>query len=105
MSAEKAAAVSGASVADAEIRRRHVGSASQAAVAPPAEADDKKKALKKQPSVLEILDEWEIVIAPLVFTAFALFTRLYKIGLSNIVTWTKHSKWPLGSAGDPRGRI
>lgn len=33
------------------------------------------------------MDEWEWVIAPLVFTALAFFTRLYKIGLSNIVTW------------------
>lgn len=27
------------------------------------------------------------MIAPIVFTALAFFTRLYKIGLSNIVTW------------------
>ena len=40
-----------------------------------------------QKGLLETLDEWEWVIAPLVFTAFALFTRLWKIGLSNIVTW------------------
>ncbi len=51
------------------------------------EAEDKKKVLKKEPSVLEILDAWEVVIAPLIFTAFALFTRLWKIGLSDIVTW------------------
>jgi dolichyl-phosphate-mannose-protein mannosyltransferase len=37
--------------------------------------------------VLQFLDEWEFVIAPLVFTILAFFTRLYKIGLSPIVTW------------------
>ena len=42
-----------------------------------------------QPKVnfLQILDDYEFLIAPLIFTAFALFTRLWKIGLSPIVTW------------------
>lgn len=31
--------------------------------------------------------EWEFIWAPLLFTALALFTRMYKIGLSPIVTW------------------
>lgn len=34
-----------------------------------------------------MLAGWESVLAPLIFTAVAIFTRLYKIGLSNIVTW------------------
>ncbi len=89
MAADKATAASGASVAEAEaLRRRNVSGAPDQAVAPPQpEADDKKKPLKKQSSILQILDEWEFIIAPVIFTAFALFTRLYKIGLSNIVTW------------------
>jgi dolichyl-phosphate-mannose-protein mannosyltransferase len=33
------------------------------------------------------LDEYEFLIAPLVFTALAFFTRMWKIGLSPIVTW------------------
>lgn len=41
----------------------------------------------QQQSILQILDDWEFVIAPILFTAVALFTRLYKIGISNIVTW------------------
>lgn len=41
----------------------------------------------QQKSVLSALDEWECVIAPLIFTALAFFTRMYRIGLSNIVTW------------------
>ncbi len=87
MAAENATAASGAKVADADAIRRRIVPGSQPLAAPTAEPDDKKKPLKKQPSILQILDEWEIVIAPILFTAFALFTRLYKIGLSNIVTW------------------
>jgi len=54
--------------------------------------------LPQSPSVLEILDEWEFIIAPLIFTAFAVFTRLWKIGLSPIVTWdvsNTHGTLPL----------
>lgn len=38
-------------------------------------------------SFLDVLDEWEFVIAPIIFTALSFFTRMYRIGLSNIVTW------------------
>lgn len=38
-------------------------------------------------SFVDILDEYEFIIAPLVFTALAFFTRMWKIGLSPIVTW------------------
>ena len=38
-------------------------------------------------SVLSFLDEYEFIIAPLIFTALAFFTRMWKIGLSPIVTW------------------
>lgn len=38
-------------------------------------------------SVLSILDEYEYIIAPIIFTFLAFFTRMYKIGLSPIVTW------------------
>lgn len=43
--------------------------------------------LQKEQSFLEFLDEWEFIIAPVIFTILAFFTRLYKIGLSPIVTW------------------
>ena len=33
------------------------------------------------------LDEFEFILAPIVFTALSFFTRLFRIGLSNIVTW------------------
>lgn len=42
---------------------------------------------KPQSSLLSILDEWEWIIAPIIFTALAFFTRMWKIGLSPIVTW------------------
>lgn len=44
-------------------------------------------ALKPKTSILQTLDEWEFLIAPLLFTLVSFFTRMYKIGLSNIVTW------------------
>lgn len=37
--------------------------------------------------LLSFLDEYEFIWAPLIFTFFAFFTRMYKIGLSPIVTW------------------
>ena len=41
----------------------------------------------QSPSILSTLDEYEFIIAPLIFTFLAFFTRMYKIGLSDIVTW------------------
>jgi dolichyl-phosphate-mannose-protein mannosyltransferase len=37
--------------------------------------------------IIAFLDEYEFIWAPLIFTFFAFFTRMYKIGLSPIVTW------------------
>jgi dolichyl-phosphate-mannose-protein mannosyltransferase len=42
---------------------------------------------KPEQTFLQFLDEWEFIIAPVIFTFFAFFTRMYKIGLSPIVTW------------------
>lgn len=87
MAADTPAAASGAQPVYADALRRRAGAPAEASVAAPVEADDKKKATKPQPSVWQILSQWEVVIAPIIFTAFAFFTRLYKIGLSDIVTW------------------
>lgn len=38
-------------------------------------------------SVLAYLDEYEFILAPIVFTLLSFFTRMYRIGRSNIVTW------------------
>jgi dolichyl-phosphate-mannose-protein mannosyltransferase len=43
--------------------------------------------IKPKSGLLATLDEWEFLIAPLIFTAFAFFTRMWRIGLSPIVTW------------------
>ena len=51
------------------------------------EGFDKLTFNQAQPSFLELLDEYEFIIAPLIFTFLAFFTRMYKIGLSPIVTW------------------
>ena len=37
--------------------------------------------------IIRFLDDYEFIIAPLLFTAAAFFTRTWKIGISNIVTW------------------
>lgn len=34
-----------------------------------------------------MLADLESILAPLIFTAVAIFTRLWKIGISDIVTW------------------
>ena len=39
-----------------------------------------------QQSILSI-DEYEFLIAPLIFTLLSFFTRMFRIGLSPIVTW------------------
>ncbi len=84
---DRAAVVSGADVADAARRRNIPGTPQQVVLPGQPQPDDKKAAPKKAPSVLDVLDQWEWLIAPIVFTALAFFTRLYKIGLSPIVTW------------------
>lgn len=42
---------------------------------------------RQKSTFLDVLDEWEFLIAPIIFTALAFFTRMWRIGLSNIVTW------------------
>ena len=45
------------------------------------------KAQSTEGSILKFFDDYEFLLAPLVFTALAFFTRMWKIGLSDIVTW------------------
>ena len=47
------------------------------------------------------MDEYEFLIAPIVFTALAFFTRMWKIGLSPIVTWDEAQYVPLPSCNSP----
>jgi dolichyl-phosphate-mannose-protein mannosyltransferase len=41
----------------------------------------------QQKSFIDTFVEWEIIFAPILFTLAAFGTRLWKIGISNIVTW------------------
>ncbi|KAI0479083.1 family 39 glycosyltransferase [Xylariaceae sp. FL0804] len=97
MADNQATVASGASPAGDAARRRNVPSAPAGAAAPQAQADEKKLHGKKQSSVLDVLDQWEFIIAPLIFTALAVFTRLWKIGLSPIVTWDEAHFGKFGS--------
>ncbi|KAL6920373.1 hypothetical protein FSST1_004399 [Fusarium sambucinum] len=93
--ADRAAVASGADLGDG-LRQRPV--AGQVNLQPPTpQPEDNKKLVKKEPSFLQTLDRWEVVIAPLIFTLLALFTRLYKIGISNIVTWDEAHFGKFGS--------
>jgi dolichyl-phosphate-mannose-protein mannosyltransferase len=53
----------------------------------PAAALDGELTSSQPFSALAALDEYEWIWAPLIFTALAIFTRMWKIGLSPIVTW------------------
>lgn len=46
---------------------------------------------------MALLDEYEFIIAPIVFTLLAFFTRMWKIGLSPIVTWDEAHFGKFGS--------
>jgi hypothetical protein len=96
---DRAAVVSGADVGDAA-RRRNIPGTPQEVIVQPPQVDDKKKT-KPQPSVLDVLSDWEWFIAPIVFTALAFFTRFYKIGLSPIVTWVVAQCVPLSPPPPP----
>ncbi|KAI9657171.1 MAG: Protein O-mannosyltransferase 2 [Bathelium mastoideum] len=86
-----------------ELRRRTVpqsGVNGKADYAPLDDDEKRKKAQKPQTasgSLTEILDEYEFIIAPLLFTALAIFTRMWKIGLSPIVTWDEAHFGKFGS--------
>jgi dolichyl-phosphate-mannose-protein mannosyltransferase len=108
MASTDSAHTTGAVRDEADLRRRNVSSyeKTNGKTVYSVEAEDTKKLVKKvntvrfhflnsplmfiwqqSKSFIQLLDEWEFIIAPLIFTAFALFTRLWRIGLSPIVTW------------------
>ncbi|KAI9716884.1 MAG: hypothetical protein M1812_005033 [Candelaria pacifica] len=61
------------------------------------EVDDKKLKKKDRSSILAFLDEYEFILAPIIFTLLSFFTRMYKIGLSPIVTWDEAHFGKFGS--------
>ncbi|KAE9372124.1 glycosyltransferase family 39 protein [Stipitochalara longipes BDJ] len=99
MASEKGVLASGLESDSQSTRRRNVPStSSNGGMVNRVEIDDKKTQIKKkEQTLLEFLDEWEFLIAPLIFTIFAFFTRMYKIGLSPIVTWDEAHFGKFGS--------
>ncbi|KAK1688491.1 dolichyl-phosphate-mannose-protein mannosyltransferase [Colletotrichum godetiae] len=93
MATEKPIVASGADVGDG-VRRRAVPQGQSVPITAAPEIDDKKKLVKKQSS---FLDDWEPIIAPIIFTAVAIFTRLWRIGISDIVTWDEAHFGKFGS--------
>ncbi|KAK1639394.1 dolichyl-phosphate-mannose-protein mannosyltransferase [Colletotrichum phormii] len=93
MATEKPIVASGADVGDG-VRRRAVPQGQSVPITAAPEIDDKKKIVKKQSS---FLDDWEPIIAPIIFTAVAIFTRLWRIGISDIVTWDEAHFGKFGS--------
>ncbi|KAL6234236.1 hypothetical protein BDW75DRAFT_169853 [Aspergillus navahoensis] len=79
-----------------DVRRRNVRTEGQAGTSSLVEPDDKKR--KQQPSsYLSALADWEPLIAPLLLTILSMFTRMYRIGRSNIVTWDEAHFGKFGS--------
>ena len=58
---------------------------------------DADTAISQATSILKTIDGYEFLIAPLIFTALAFFTRMWKIGLSPIVTWDEAHFGKFGS--------
>ncbi|EKV12568.1 Protein O-mannosyl transferase [Penicillium digitatum PHI26] len=91
-------AVSTGAKHESDLRRRNVPDASKVHLdSTPLNDEDVKKGRIQSSSFIHVLDSWEPIIAPIILTALALFTRLYQIGRSNIVTWDEAHFGKFGS--------
>ncbi|MCJ1230513.1 Protein O-mannosyltransferase 2 [Toensbergia leucococca] len=99
MAADRASHTTGAAQDSPDLRKRNVArpSGSNGGLTLSTDTDDDKKTRQPQQSILSVLDEYEFLIAPLIFTLFSFFTRMYKIGLSPIVTWDEAHFGKFGS--------
>ncbi|MCJ1399559.1 Protein O-mannosyltransferase 2 [Xylographa trunciseda] len=99
MATSRASHATGAVQNGHDLRRRNVpiSNKSNGSLVQEPDTIDQKKSQKPQQSILSILDEYEFLIAPLIFTFLAFFTRMYKIGLSPIVTWDEAHFGKFGS--------
>ncbi|KAG8624005.1 hypothetical protein KVT40_008981 [Elsinoe batatas] len=78
-----------------DLRRRNVPSTQVNGSAKGFEIDEKTK--QKVEKAASTFDNIEAIIAPILFTALAFFTRLWKIGISPIVTWDEAHFGKFGS--------
>jgi dolichyl-phosphate-mannose-protein mannosyltransferase len=82
------ARTTGADAQAEELRRRNVAGQTASPVVSQAQIKEKsKEKVRALRPVFERIHSYEFIWAPLIFTALAFFTRMYKIGLSPIVTW------------------
>ncbi|KAJ6010534.1 hypothetical protein N7451_001946 [Penicillium sp. IBT 35674x] len=82
---------------DSDLRRRNVPDTARLQAPMPYTAEDVKKQKPQSTSFLQVLAGWEPILAPIILTALALFTRLYRIGRSDIVTWDEAHFGKFGS--------
>ncbi|RKF58664.1 Dolichyl-phosphate-mannose--protein mannosyltransferase 2 [Golovinomyces cichoracearum] len=98
MAVDPAVYASGYDSQSQELRRRDLPNTSGKEGEVDSIESDKKPQVSRPPiSIYRYLDERESIIVPVIFTFLALFTRLYKIGLSPIVTWDEAHFGKFGS--------
>ncbi|KAF3162061.1 Protein O-mannosyltransferase 2, variant 2 [Orbilia oligospora] len=81
---------------DGELKKRGPGESQVPLVPTIPDTDAKKKQQAGKPAK-SFIDEYEHIFVCLLFTAVSIFTRLWKIGLSNIVTWDEAHFGKFGS--------
>ncbi|MCJ1265451.1 Protein O-mannosyltransferase 2 [Lobaria immixta] len=99
MTASRDAYTTSAAQDGPDLRRRNVPTydGSNGSLTRSYEETDDKKTLKLRSSILKTIDEYEFLLAPLIFTLVSFFTRMYRIGLSPIVTWDEAHFGKFGS--------
>lgn len=99
MTASRDAYTTSAAQDGPDLRRRNVPTydGSNGSLTRSYEETDDKKSLKLRSSILKTIDEYEFLLAPLIFTLVSFFTRMYRIGLSPIVTWDEAHFGKFGS--------
>ncbi|KAL5336161.1 Dolichyl-phosphate-mannose-protein mannosyltransferase-domain-containing protein [Aspergillus crustosus] len=90
------ASTTGASFSS-DLRRRNVPQVEGQTRPLTAVQPQQKKTKQPHTSYLSILASWEPVFAPIILTALSVFTRMYRIGRSNIVTWDEAHFGKFGS--------
>ncbi|KAL4796197.1 Dolichyl-phosphate-mannose-protein mannosyltransferase-domain-containing protein [Aspergillus venezuelensis] len=90
------ASTTGASLGS-DVRRRNVPHIEGQTKASNIDESDDGKSKQRPISYLSALASWEPIIGPILLTALSIFTRMYRIGRSNIVTWDEAHFGKFGS--------